>query len=213
MVSTKRHHHIDTFFTVASLNLLKAQSAQEHDPFTRITSRMSTMKKLVLLSVALGTSGLSLAQQEQGRVISTTPIIQQVTVPRQVCSPEQVTTQQPKSGAGALMGAIAGGAMGNAVGGGNGKTAATMLGLIGGAVVGDSIEGAPQTQTQTVQRCRMQNFYENRTVAYNVAYEYAGKQYSVQMPYDPSPSIALQITPVISNSHPAPAGTVIYPQR
>jgi uncharacterized protein YcfJ len=88
-----------------------------------------------------------------------------------------------------------------------------MLGLIGGAVVGDSIEGAPQTQTQTVQRCRMQNFYENRTVAYNVAYEYAGKQYSVQMPYDPGPSIALQITPVISNSHTAPAGAVIYPQR
>ena len=213
MVSTLRHHHIDTFFTVASPNLLKAQSAQEHDLFTRITSKMSTMKKLVLLSVALAASGLSLAQQEQGRVISTTPIIQQVTVPRQVCSPEQVTTQQSKSGAGALMGAIAGGAMGNAVGGGNGKTAATMLGLIGGAVVGDSIEGAPQTQTQTVQRCRMQNFYENRTVAYNVAYEYAGRQYSVQMPYDPGPSIALQITPVISNSHTAPAGAVIYPQR
>ena len=184
-----------------------------HDFFYRITSRMTNMKKLLLLSAALASSGLTLAQQEQARVVSTTPIIQQVTVPRQVCSPEQVTTQQPKSGAGALMGAIAGGAMGNAVGGGSGKAAATVLGLIGGAAVGDSIEGSPQSQTQTVQRCRMQNFYENRTVAYNVAYEYAGKQYSVQMPYDPGPTIALQITPVVSNSHIAPAGTVMYPQR
>ncbi len=170
------------------------------------------MKKLLLLSVAMLSSGLSLAQ-EQGRVMSTTPVIQQVTVPRQVCTTEQVATQQPKSGAGALVGAIAGGAMGNAVGGGTGKTAATMLGIIGGAVVGDSIEGSPQTQTQNVQRCRTQNFYENRTVAYNVAYEYAGKQYSVQMPYDPGPTIALQITPIVTNQHLAPTGTVIYPQR
>lgn len=111
------------------------------------------------------------------------------------------------------MGAIAGGAMGNAVGGGNGKVAATMLGLIGGAVVGDNIEGAPQTQVQNVQRCRMQTFYENRTVAYNVAYEYASKQYSVQMPYDPGATVQLQITPVVSGPHMAPTSTVIYPQR
>ncbi len=173
---------------------------------------MNNMNKSLLLPAALLASGLALAQ-EQGRVISTTPMIQQVTVPRQVCTTEQVTVQQPKSGAGALMGAIAGGAMGNAVGGGNGKAAATMLGLIGGAVVGDSIEGSPQMQTQNVQRCRMQNFYENRTVAYHVTYEFAGKQYSVQMPYDPGPTIQLQITPMVTHSPAAPGAGMIYPQR
>ena len=101
--------------------------------------------------------------------------------------------------------------MGNAVGGGTGKTAATMLGIIGGAVVGDNIEGAPQAQVQNVQRCRMQNFYENRTVAYNVAYEYAGKQYSVQMPQDPGQHILLQITPVVSSASMPPPPP--YPQR
>lgn len=173
---------------------------------------MSTMKKTLLLSAVLCSSGLALAQ-EQGRVISSTPIIQQVSVPRQVCTTEQVTVQQPKSGAGAIVGAIAGGAMGNAVGGGSGKAAATVLGLIGGAALGDAIEGGPAAQTQNVQRCRMQTFYEPRTVAYNVTYEYAGKQYAVQMPYDPGPSIQLQITPVISNPQMAPANTVAYPQR
>ncbi len=173
---------------------------------------MNTMKKLFLLSAALIASGVALAQ-EQGRVISSSPVIQQVSVPRQVCTTEQVTVQQQKSGAGAIVGAIAGGAMGNAVGGGSGKAAATVLGLIGGAALGDAIEGGPAAQTQNVQRCRMQTFYENRTVAYNVTYEYAGKQYSVQMPYDPGPTIPLQITPVVSNPQMAPAGTLAYPQR
>ncbi|MFM7802420.1 MAG: hypothetical protein ACKO69_09835 [Limnohabitans sp.] len=54
--------------------------------------------------------------QEVGRVISSIPIIQQVAVPRQVCTQQQVTTQPQKSGAGALMGAIAGGTVGHAIG-------------------------------------------------------------------------------------------------
>src|SRR5512133_805686 len=103
------------------------------------------MKKLLLLSAAMVSSGLSLAQVV-GHVISATPVMQQVGIPRQVCSTEQVAVQPAKSGAGAVMGAIAGGAMGNAVGGGGGKTAATLLGIVGGAAVGDSIEGAPGTQ-------------------------------------------------------------------
>jgi uncharacterized protein YcfJ len=129
-------------------------------------------------------------------VISATPIIQQVSTPRQVCTTEQVSVQQPKSGAGAVMGAIAGGAMGNAVGGGSGRTAATVIGLVGGAMIGDRIEGSSPNQVQDVQRCESQNFYENRTVAYDVVYEYAGKQYSAQMLNDPGDSIQLRITPV-----------------
>jgi len=144
----------------------------------------------------MASSGLCLAQ-EVGQVISSTPIMQQVGVPRQVCTTEQVAVQQPKSGAGALMGAIAGGAMGNAVGGGNGKTAATMLGIFGGAIVGDKVEGGGDTQLKNVQHCNMQTFYESRPVAYNVVYEFAGKQYSVQMPTDPGPTIYLQITPMV----------------
>lgn len=153
------------------------------------------MKKQLLLAVAMVCSGLALAQ-DYGRVISATPIIQQVSTPRKVCTTEQVSVQQPKSGAGAVMGAIAGGAMGNAVGGGSGRTAATVIGLVGGAMIGDRIEGSSPNQVQDVQRCESQNFYENRTVAYDVVYEYAGKQYSAQMLNDPGDSIQLRITPV-----------------
>lgn len=165
------------------------------DYFQTITSKMSIMKKLLLLSAAMVAGGLALAQ-EVGRVISSTPIIQQVGVPRNVCTMEQVAVPSSKSGAGAVMGAIAGGAMGNAVGNGGGRAVATMLGIFGGAVLGDKIEGTSTPQVQNVQRCTTQIFYENRPVAYNVVYEFAGKQYSVQMPNDPGPTLLLQITPV-----------------
>ena len=143
--------------------------------------------------------------QEVGRVISSTPIIQQVAVPRQVCTQSQVVTPGQKSGAGALMGAIAGGAIGNNVGQGFGRDAATMLGLIGGALMGDKVEGTPANEVRQVQNCSNQVFYENRTTAYNVVYEFAGKQYSVQMPQDPGPSVRLQITPMA----PPPAAAIL----
>lgn len=166
---------------------------------------MKTSLKLVILFASA--VALQAQADEYGRVVSSTAIIQQVAVPRQVCSQQQVTTQPNKSGAGALMGAIAGGTVGNALGRGGDRAMGTMLGAFGGAILGDKIEGAPPPETRTVQTCNTQNVYENRTVAYNVVYEYAGKQYSVQMPQDPGPTIRLQITPAVSSNHynyPAP---------
>lgn len=172
------------------------------------------MKKHFLLLPALCVCGAAMAQ-DMGRVISSTPVMQQVGVPRQVCTTEQVEMQPPKSGAGAALGAIAGGALGSATGGhGAGRAAATVIGAIGGAMVGDRIEGTPETQMQTIQRCGTQTYFENRAVAYNVVYEYAGKQYAVQMPNDPGPAIALQVTPVGSSGQmdtPAPMLTQASP--
>jgi len=166
------------------------------------------MKLFNYLPTALALSSLvgSALAQEVGRVISSTPIIQQVAVPRQVCTQNQVVTPGQKSGAGAAMGAIAGGAIGNSMGQGFGKDAATMLGLIGGALLGDRIEGTPAPEVRHVQNCSNQVFYENRTTAYHVVYEFAGKQYSVQMPQDPGPSVRLQITPMAP-----PPSTVTLP--
>lgn len=168
------------------------------------------MKNVLLVPFVLLTSGL-VGAQELGQVISSTPVLQQVAIPRQVCNIEQVAVQQPKSGAGAVMGAVAGGAVGNAVGNGGGRAAATVLGILGGAMIGDRIEGAPQTQMQNMERCTTQTFYENRAVAYNVVYEYAGKQYSVQMPNDPGPTIQLQVMPVGMSEPPPSAPMYVQP--
>lgn len=157
------------------------------------------MKKTLVLSAVAAASGLwavsASATDIMARVISSTPVQQQVAVQRQVCNTQPMVVEAPRSGAGALMGALAGGAMGNAVGHGDGRALATVIGLIGGAMVGDSIEG-PRTQVQNVQQCGIQTSYETQTSHYNVVYEYAGKQYSAQMPSDPGLYVRLQVTPV-----------------
>ncbi len=152
------------------------------------------------------------AQDILARVISSTPVIQQVAVPRQVCNTSSVISEAPNSGAGAVMGAIAGGAMGNAVGNGSGRALATMIGLVGGAVVGNNVEG-PRSQLQNVQQCGTQTSYENRTLHYDVVYEYADKRYNIQMPNDPGQYVRLQINQVGTLPPPAPVQTYQQSQQ
>jgi len=157
-----------------------------------------TMKTVLTSCALLGWMALSpqgAVAQEVGQVLSRNPVYQQVMVPRQTCTQVPVMQPAPSSGAGALMGAIAGGAMGNAIGDGSGRALATVIGIMGGAMVGDRIEGPSGGFAQNTTQCSTQNVYENRLVGYNVVYEYAGKQYTVQLPQDPGPTLPLQITP------------------
>lgn len=147
--------------------------------------------------------------QEVGQVLSATPIVRQVAAPRQVCRTETVAYQEPKSGTGALMGAIAGGAVGNAVGDGAGRAAATMIGIIGGAALGDTIESSPVHRQQQVQHCEWQQVYENQTAGYLVVYQYAGRNYTVEWPSDPGSTIALQVSP--ASAAPVTGTTITAP--
>ena len=147
---------------------------------------------------------------EQARVVSSTPIVQQFSVPQQVCSKVQVFVPTPNTGAGALAGAIVGGAIGNSLGHGAANAAATALGVIGGAIVGDRLEG-PQAHAQTLQQCGTQQVSQSVTV-YQVVYEYAGKQYQVQMPREPGPYVTVQLSPVgaTNPTNPSNAGVTGY---
>ena len=42
--------------------------------------------------------------------------------------------------------------------------------------------------------------YENRVTAYNIVYEYAGKQYSIQLPNDPGPYLPIRISPSVASA-------------
>ncbi|PVE05437.1 glycine zipper 2TM domain-containing protein [Limnohabitans sp. Rim28] len=169
--------------------------------------------KTVFISCALlgwtAMSPLGAWAQELGQVLSKSPVYQQVMVPRQTCTQVPVVQQAPSSGAGALMGAIAGGAMGNAIGDGSGRALATVIGIMGGAMVGERIEGPSGAWTQNQTQCSTQNVYENRLVGYNVVYEYAGKQYTVQLPQDPGATIALQVIPVNSPRSEIPPSNIV----
>jgi len=171
------------------------------------------IKKLTALSCLAGVV-LSVCAQEQARVVSSTPIVKQYNAPQQVCGTTQVAVVEPKSGTGALLGSVAGGLIGNSLGSGAGRAASTALGAVGGAIVGNNLE-TPQVDTQNVTTCSNQNTVQSITV-YQVVYEYAGKQYSVEMPSDPGKSILVQLTPIAPGQVPplgsAPvAGSVTAP--
>lgn len=174
---------------------------------------MKTLQRNVLLPVIAGVLSFAgataaQAQDERGRVISSTPVVQQVAVPREVCQNVSVREPARGSGAGALMGGIAGGAMGNAVGKGTGRAVATAIGIFGGAILGDRIEGRGQDTMRTVQECTTQNTYENQTVGYNVVYEYAGRQYSMQTDREPGRYVPVSVQPV--DARPATRPQVQY---
>lgn len=149
------------------------------------------MKHSVLFA-ALGLVAFGASAQEFGNVVSSTPVIQQVAVPRTVCqpvAPQQVTT----TGGGAAVGGLTGAGIGSMIGAGSGNAAAIAGGAIIGALIGNNVEAQNQRYAQTVPQCFTENVSENRTVGYDVVYEYRGQQYSARMPYDPGRTIQLQV--------------------
>ena len=180
--------------------------------------------KSVLSTALLAAAGVSFAQAGYGNsagnafgvVISSTPVVQQVTVPKQVCTTTTTYNTQP-SGGGALIGAVVGGALGNQFGRGDGRAVATVIGALGGGIVGNQIEAQnyPGYATQHAgQSCHTQNTVENRTIAQNVLYEYAGQRFNVQMPangdFRPGVRIALQVQNQVAPA--APVTQVYAPQ-
>jgi uncharacterized protein YcfJ len=166
-----------------------------------------------ILFATLGLVAFGAVAQEVGNVISSVPVIQQVAVPRQTCMPGVAQGQPMTSGMGGLAGGVAGAAIGSQIGGGAGTAAAMLIGTVGGALLGNNIEANNMRARQAAMpTCTTETTYENRTVGYNVTYEYAGRQYSVQMPYDPGPTLRLQVTPVAQGSStPGMNGTVSAP--
>ena len=167
------------------------------------------MKAPSLLNLSLSAFALSISAtafaQEYATVISSMPILAQIQTPTEVCVNRQVTVEKEKSGGGAVIGAIAGGAVGNAIGQGSGNALATAIGVIGGAVLGDRIEGSPGQQVQTVRDCHTEMRTETRVKAYRVVYEYAGKRYEIETPRDPGKTIPISISPAVPLSQAKPS--------
>lgn len=145
--------------------------------------------------------------QERARVLSSIPVVQQVGVPQQFCEDSQVYSGTRTNGTGAVIGAVLGGLAGNALGQGarhgrhghyypSTRAPSTVVGAIAGGLIGHSIEGsAGQPSYETVRRCTTETVYENRTVGYDVTYEYAGQRYSTRMQQHPGQWLAIQVQP------------------
>ena len=133
------------------------------------------------------------------KVVSVDPVHSKTNNPRQVCHDETVThTAPPKDQhqiAGTAIGAIAGGLLGNQVGGGKGKTLATVAGAVGGGYAGNRIEAHQQrgqVTTSVERKCSTVNNASDKIVGYDVRYEYNGVTRTVRMDHDPGNRVEVQ---------------------
>lgn len=101
------------------------------------------MKRMISSAVLMAFAGAGTAATDlidTAQVISSTPIVERITEPRQECSPVAVApAPRERSVAGPIVGGIAGAILGSQVGRGSGKTAATAAGAVVGTIAGDRV--------------------------------------------------------------------------
>jgi uncharacterized protein YcfJ len=155
-------------------------------------------KSVSLIALALTSTGVfawndPAPEYDMARVVSVDPIIEYVDEPvsRDVCWQEPVERYEPRyrherrsrdDRAGAtVLGAIIGGALGNTVGRGDGRRAATN---VGGRYVRDVAE---RCETRTEYRS------QERVVGYDVAYDYHGRVYRTRTDHHPGDRIRVAV--------------------
>ena len=164
---------------------------------------MTNRKPIAGLIAALCFSGAHAASDfvDTAQVVSSTPIIERVSEPRQEC--EQAPAPQ-RSGvgsiAGPILGGIVGGLLGHQVGQNSGKTAATIIGATGGAVAGSVIANRAN---QPGQVCRTVESTREVINGYNVVYRYNGHDVATTLPYNPGNTVKVAVG-LIEDSAPAP---------
>lgn len=133
------------------------------------------------------------------KVVSVDPVRSTVNNPKQVCHDETVThTAPPKDEhriAGTAIGAVVGGLVGNQIGGGKGRTLATVAGAVGGGYAGNRIQASrqhAQVTSDVERKCETVNNTSSKIVGYDVRYEYNGVTRTVRMDHDPGDRVQVQ---------------------
>ena len=110
--------------------------------------------------------------------------------------PQQVTPERSSNAnvPGAVLGAVIGGILGHQVGGGSGKDVATGVGVLAGAAIGSRTGRGGNDQqvvtTPNVQRCS-RNPSQARAAYWDVAYNFRGQEYRVQMTQEPGRTVTV----------------------
>lgn len=140
---------------------------------------------------------------DTARVVDVRPIKEVVRVasPHQECWTEPVRHVHrtgPDSGAYALTGTLIGGVLGNQIGRGDTRRAATAVGAVAGAVIGsDMARNRQQTRVYTSheQHCQVVDRYyeEERHAGYRVTYRYQGQEYTRNMAHHPGSTVRVRV--------------------
>jgi uncharacterized protein YcfJ len=131
---------------------------------------------------------------DTAQVISSTPIIERVSEPRQECDAAPVA-QKDSNIVAPIIGGILGGLLGHQVGRGRGQTAGTIVGAAGGAVAGTMIGN--RAGAQPAQRCRTVESMREVVNGYDVVYRYNGRDVNLAMSYNPGSTIKVGVGAIL----------------
>lgn len=200
--------------------------------------KISAAAVLSALAVA-GFAGAAAAQPttDVAQVISSTPVYERVATPQRECWTEQVTAYEERrtvrpgqevyqesrpSGAGTLLGAIVGGAIGHQFGNSSGgRDRGTAAGAVIGGLIGadaernsggyvrtsrDVVEVDRVPVSRDVQRCRNTSQVRDEIVGYDVRYNYNGREYVTRLAQDPGPTLTVDVAvrPRAPSNQPVP---------
>jgi uncharacterized protein YcfJ len=133
------------------------------------------------------------------KVLSAEPLTRTVKIPRQECHDEEVTHTKPVKDQNRLIGtgigALVGGVLGHQIGGGSGKTLATVAGAGAGGYAGNKIQQNAQqkdTYTTTEQRCKTVHDSKQEPAGFDVVYELNGSQHHLHTDTDPGSSLPVK---------------------
>lgn len=122
--------------------------------------------------------------------------------PREECV-EQPVERVARGGGdptgGTIIGAIIGGALGNQVGKGDGRKAATVAGAVIGGAIGRDVDkhngGPDRRYVSTEQRCRVVDVEreERRVAGYDVEYRFKNDVFLSRLSYDPGNKLRVRV--------------------
>lgn len=140
-----------------------------------------------------------LSGPEFAEVLAVTPVTESVNTPREECQDVSVTRQQPIKDqhkiTGSVLGAVAGGLAGDAIGGGGKNTGAKIAGAVVGGIAGNKVQGHMQegdTYQTTERRCNTVTDVSERTIGYDVQYKLGEDVGTVRMEHDPGAAIPVR---------------------
>jgi uncharacterized protein YcfJ len=153
----------------------------------------------VVLGAGAVTGYQTLAAPKVADVLAVKEVSETVLVPREHCEDVTVQHRAPAKDehriAGTAIGAVAGGLLGHAVGGGHGKTLATVAGAAAGGYAGNRVQKNLQDKdvvNATEHRCKTVQEPSAKVVGYDVTYRLEGKERVVRTSFKPGATLPVK---------------------